>query len=204
MRERKYSLRKRIQVRLDQLDKESIERKSSLITKVLFQCSCRHEADMVLCYLSFDGEVETKWIIDGAFEENKIVGVLRITGDHLVFYKISDRLHSLAANKWGTLEPEPDLPQIDMRQISGVAGKILIITPGLAFNRQKNRLGRGRGYYDRFLAAARESRGRGIFIAALSFNEQLVENVPISEYDQRLDAIICEYEIIDSNFYNPD
>lgn len=196
MQERKDSLRKRIQARLEQLDKESMEHKSRLITEALFQCGCWCDTEMVLCYLSFNDEVETKWIIGRAFEENKIVGVPRIAGDHLIFYKICDRHHSLAENQWGILEPEPDLPQIGMRQISEVAGKILIITPGLAFDRQKNRLGRGRGYYDRFLAAVRESRGRDIFIAALSFREQLVENVPVTEYDQRLDAIICETEII--------
>ena len=196
MQERKDSLRKEIQARLDQLDKEGMEHKSRLITEALFQCCCWHEADMVLCYLSFDCEVETKWIIDGAFKENKIVGVPRIAGDDLFFYRICDRQNSLAENKWGILEPEPGLPQIDIQQISRVAGKILIITPGLAFDRQKNRLGRGRGYYDRFLAAVRQSRARDIFITALSFCEQLVENVPVSEFDQRLDGIICETEII--------
>lgn len=130
MREGKASLRKRIQARLDQLDKESIERKSRLISEALFQCGCWCEADMVLCYLSFDGEVETKWIIDRAFEENKTVGVPRVTGDLLSFYRISDRKHSLAENQWGIKEPGRNLPEIDLRQISGVVGKILIIAPG--------------------------------------------------------------------------
>jgi len=196
MREGKANLRKRIQARLDQLGKETIERKSCLITEALFQCGRWREADIVLCYLSFAGEVETKWLIDRAFEENKIVGVPRITGDHLVFYRISDRLHSLAENQWGIREPGRNLPEIDLRQISGAAGKILIIVPGLAFDRQKNRLGRGRGYYDRFLAAAREPRGRNIFTVALSFREQLVRSVPVSEHDRRVDMIIVEKQII--------
>ena len=197
MREGKANLRKRIKARLDQLGKESIERKSRLITEALFQCNCWREAGMVLCYLSFDGEVETKWIIDRAFEENKIVGVPRITGDLLIFCRISDRLHSLAENQWGIREPGRNLQQIDMRrQISGVARKILIIVPGLAFDRQKNRLGRGRGFYDRFLTAARESRGGDIFTVALSFREQLVRSVPVSEHDRRVDMIIVEKQII--------
>lgn len=196
MREGKAVLRKRIQARLEQLDRESIERKSRLITEALVQCKCWWEAEIVLCYLSFNGEVETKWIIDRAFEENKIVGVPRIIGDNLIFYRISDRLHSLAANKWGILEPGPDLPQINLWQISGDVGKILIIVPGLAFDRQKNRLGRGRGYYDRFLSAAGESGAGDILIAALSFREQLIEDVPTEEHDRRLDMIIVEKQII--------
>ncbi len=196
MRKEKTVLRKRIRARLEQLDRESIERKSRLITEALLQCSCWREADMVLCYLTFDGEVETKWIIDRAFEEDKRVGVPRISGDLLIFYRICDRKHSLVENQWGIREPGRNLPEIDLRQISGVAGKILIIVPGLAFDRQKNRLGRGRGYYDRFLAAVRESGAGDIFTVALSFHEQLVENVPVSEYDQRLDMIIVENQII--------
>lgn len=196
MRERKAVLRKRIQARLDQLGKESIDCKSRLISEALFQCGCWHEAEIVLCYLSFNGEVETKRIIDRAFEENKIVGVPRITGDNLIFNRISDRHNSLTENQWGILEPGLNLPEIDLQQISGDAGKILIIVPGLAFDRQKNRLGRGRGYYDRFLAAVGESDGGDITTAALSFCEQLVDEVPTEEHDQRLDMIIVEKQII--------
>ncbi len=196
MNEFKTALRKQIQARLDQLDRESIERKSLLIAEALFQSGCWREADMVLCYLSFDGEVETKRIIDRAFKENKIVGAPRITGDHLIFHRISDRLHSLAENQWGIREPGRNLPVIDLQQISGVAGKTLVIVPGLAFDRQKNRLGRGRGYYDRFLAAAGNSRGGDIFTVALSFSEQLVSSVPVSEHDRRVDMIIVENQII--------
>ena len=196
MQERKTILRKQIQARLDQLDKESIERKSRLITEAIVHCGCWREANMVLCYLSFDSEVETKWLIDRAFEENKIVGVPRISGDHLIFYRICDRQNSLAENQWGIREPGRNLPEIDLRQISGVAGKILVIVPGLAFDRQKNRLGRGGGFYDRFLAAAGESRGGDIFTVALSFREQLVSSVPVSEHDRRVDMIIVEKQII--------
>ncbi len=74
--------------------------------------------------------------------------------------------------------------------------RILVATPGLAFDRAGNRLGRGKGYYDRFLAGARGALGRDITAIGLGFSEQLVEEVPHTERDQRLDGVVTERESV--------
>ena len=67
----------------------------------------------------------------------------------------------------------------------------LIIAPVLAFDFLGNRLGQGGGYYDRTLAGLRESARPPAYVG-LAFAGQEVDQVPVYEHDQRLDAILTE------------
>lgn len=70
----------------------------------------------------------------------------RVLGDHLEFYRASDE-GCMVANRWGILEPDPARCEpIDAQTLSG------LLIPGLAFDHHCNRLGRGRGFYDRLLS----------------------------------------------------
>ena len=66
----------------------------------------------------------------------------------------------------------------------------LVLVPGLAFDRTGNRLGAGKGYYDRFLAGMKAPK------IALAFAFQIVEPVPTAPHDQRVDMIVTEDEVI--------
>lgn len=68
----------------------------------------------------------------------------------------------------------------------------LIIVPGLAFDRNRMRLGRGAGLYDRFLAQA-EMRAAKI---GIGFDWQLLAEIPTFDHDQRLDGVVVESEVI--------
>jgi 5-formyltetrahydrofolate cyclo-ligase len=68
----------------------------------------------------------------------------------------------------------------------------LIITPGLAFDRSGNRLGRGGGYYDRFLS----QDGVRAATCGLVFAEQVVEALPVSENDRRVDMVVTDREVL--------
>lgn len=67
----------------------------------------------------------------------------------------------------------------------------IIIMPGLAFDREGNRLGRGKGFYDRFL-----SEGKYIKIG-ICFHDQLVDEVPVDSFDIPVDFIITDKEILE-------
>jgi 5-formyltetrahydrofolate cyclo-ligase len=64
----------------------------------------------------------------------------------------------------------------------------LIIVPGLAFDRQGNRLGRGGGYYDRLLFAERQKSPSAIAVG-VGFDHQLIDEVPHEQHDQRVDLL---------------
>jgi 5-formyltetrahydrofolate cyclo-ligase len=70
---------------------------------------------------------------------------------------------------------------------------LIIFVPGVAFDRTGNRLGRGKGWYDRLLAQL-ESKAT---IVALAYQFQLVGDVPVSPWDRKVHYIVTEEEIID-------
>ena len=65
----------------------------------------------------------------------------------------------------------------------------LCIVPGSAFDRRLNRMGYGKGYYDRFLCNTHIKK------VALAFGCQIVDAVPVDEYDVKMDCIITENEV---------
>ena len=67
-----------------------------------------------------------------------------------------------------------------------------MIVPGLAFTLSGERLGRGKGYYDTFLSRHVEQVGRRPTTMALAFSEQVVADVPTSEHDYLIDAVISD------------
>ena len=82
----------------------------------------------------------------------------------------------LVRRRFGLLEPSEDAP---------LASPTLILTPLLAFDDKGNRLGYGQGYYDRAIAKLR-SDGR-VFLCALAYSAQRIEDVPSEQHDQPLD-----------------
>jgi 5-formyltetrahydrofolate cyclo-ligase len=72
-----------------------------------------------------------------------------------------------------------------------VAGIDLVIVPGLGFDRHGHRIGRGRGFYDRFLAH-RDWRG---ISCGFAIQEQIVEQVPVNEKDVGVNMLVTDSEI---------
>jgi len=112
---------------------------------------------------------------------DKRIALPRVHGEELDFHWTAGRA-GLVPGRFGILEPSADSPPAG-------CGFDLILVPGIAFDRCGGRLGRGRGYYDRFLA-----RASG-FVAGVCFDEQLIGKVPLEAHDVRMDAIVTPSEI---------
>lgn len=104
------------------------------------------------------------------------------------------------ANTMQPIEATQALPDSEVRRhnvpepVGGAPialGEIdMVIVPGLAFDARGHRLGRGAGFYDRFLAAWRASRGSTPGLAVgVGFIEQMVEKLPVESHDMRLDGV---------------
>ncbi len=89
--------------------------------------------------------------------------------------------------RYGLREPAPGAPAVKLEEID------LVIVPALAFDKEGHRLGRGGGFYDRFLARAELRRA---FLLGVGFAPQLVARVPRLEHDRPVDAVITDGEII--------
>ena len=150
----------------------------------------RH-ADTVLTFLSMPHELDTSAVIAAARTQGKRVAVPRIEGGDLRFMVLPLDAGNLAQDRWGIPVPDPSWEALDLAR----AGRVIVATPGLAFDRQGNRLGRGKGYYDRFLAGA-SAAVKSITVIGICLSEQLVEAAPHDDQDQVLDAVVTEAETI--------
>lgn len=115
------------------------------------------------------------------FPEGRIFACPRVGGDHLTFHRVN-ALAELVAGVLGTRHPADDAEVLSEGD--------LILVPGLAFDRSGRRLGRGRGFYDRFLA------GQSAFKLGVCFSGQVVEEVPREDHDAVVDAVVTENEWI--------
>ena len=70
----------------------------------------------------------------------------------------------------------------------------LVLLPGVAFDKNNERLGRGRGHYDKFIERMEKAKASGEFpkatLVGLAFREQVVDELPIVEYDRKVDMVI--------------
>ncbi|MCA9401536.1 MAG: 5-formyltetrahydrofolate cyclo-ligase, partial [Candidatus Omnitrophica bacterium] len=142
------------------------------------------QAQNILFYASFKGEVETFDLINTAIDHKKTVA-LPIADQKtkgLVPVRITNIQKDLSRGSYGILEPHhhPD-------NIIEVTSLNVVVVPGLAFDRKGNRLGRGAGFYDRFL----RSLPSHVCTIGLAFDFQIFDTLPlIEEHDIPLSKII--------------
>lgn len=140
-------------------------------------------AQRVMFYASTGEEVDTRELMDEAWQRGKTVLLPSVDGarNELVPVVVRDR-RGLVKGKLGIYEPV-----IDPENLLPPSELELVFVPGIAFDKWGNRLGRGGGFYDRFLA---KLSPRAVKVG-LAFDFQLVENVPlIPGHDVPLDLVI--------------
>lgn len=188
LKKQKARTRKLISEKLGKYQDKRLREVSLLITNRITVSGWWKDAEAIFTYLSFKGEVETRPLIEQALHEGKTVAIPRITGDELIFYRVTSVESGLVENDYGILEPPHDAPAAD----PCAYGKTLVIVPGLAFDEDCNRLGRGKGFYDRYMASARSRCRERLMFIAPAFSFQVIERVPAGPGDERIDAIITE------------
>jgi 5-formyltetrahydrofolate cyclo-ligase len=155
-------------------------------------------ASIVLAFLSKRGEIRTESLIDAARAEGKIVAVPRMEysseeGRSIVFVPLRDDYRSWPRDRFDIQIPPADAEVLPDGRL--YSNSIIVVTPGLAFDRKGCRLGRGRGYYDRFLASARAKAvvfGGSVSSCGLCYISQLVDEVPCDENDSAVDLVVTE------------
>jgi len=176
---------------LDAIGEDDLRARSVAVAERFTRTGAWADADTVLCFLSMPHEIRTGSLIARARAAGKRVAVPRIEGDDIRFLLMPEEARGLSRDRWGIPVPDADWPPL----LLAAAGRVLVAAPGLAFDRQGNRLGRGKGYYDRFLAGARQA-APDLTVIAVCFSEQVVPAVPHGAGDQPLDGIVTESETI--------
>lgn len=141
------------------------------------------KASVVMMFLSLPEEVDTARAILTAFQEDKTVLVPSVVweGRHIIPLTIESLDCEMKHDDHGLRHPKHGEPM--------PASEIdLVIVPGIGFDDQGNRLGRGGGFYDRFLS---RDGFRGV-TCGLAFEEQVVKEVPVAEHDIQLDLLVTD------------
>ena len=183
----KQTLRGRIQGRLGGLDPQIQAHKSRCVCDHLIRAMEFEQASVVMVYLSIPREVDLSVLILHAWQQGKTVAAPKIDWQqrHMIPVEIQSLDGSFERTTSGLRNPRSGVPvppaDIDM-----------VLVPGLAFDRAGGRLGRGGGFYDRFLATA-ELNAPAFGVA---FREQMVDAVPMEPHDRFMDGVVTDEKLI--------
>ncbi|OQX30077.1 MAG: 5-formyltetrahydrofolate cyclo-ligase [Spirochaeta sp. LUC14_002_19_P3] len=189
----KKIFRKKIAGILKSLDTGRRENAAKLAAGKLFSDGCWHTAEVILAYMSMPSELDTSVLIEKAWREAKAVFVPRVIIKDMKYGKITSFNSSLTMGQFGIREP---LPDAETWALGKACKQTLILIPGLAFDEQGRRLGRGGGFYDRFLSRLRsEAQAAGIrppLCLGFAYEEQIVPEVPTASHDEKVDALVTD------------
>lgn len=174
----KTDVRQRIRSRVKLLSPEEIRQESTRLMKKLIEHPLFQKAQVVMLYCSLHDEIDTHALIRGCCQR-KIVLLPVVDGDNILL-KVCQGMGDMRIGAYGIEEPIGET-------FEDVGSIDLIIVPGMAFDRHGNRLGRGKGFYDRFLSDKRLSTAYKIGVC---FSCQLLEEVPKDEHDVKMDEVI--------------
>lgn len=189
MAQDKREIRKRILACRDSLSREEWERGTLLVTERLLGHQWFYGCEDFLCFVSYGSEIGTAELIDEALRLGKRVFVPRVErcGDEpsMEFYRIFSR-EELSGGYRGIPEPAGETERYVYSEER--AEKTLLLMPGAAFDGCRNRIGYGKGFYDRYLADKETLRLHSV---AIGFRCQMVEQIPAEETDIRPYQVIC-------------
>ena len=181
----KQELRNRYLQYRNALTKEERRTKSNQILETLSAWECFEQAESILVYCSYRSEVvTTPWIDILLAEGKKKVYAPKVDGMDIRFFRVTS-MEQLKAGYQGIPEPVGDTGEFTTD--TEKTEKALLILPGTVFDRNGNRLGYGKGFYDRFVAKHPDMK-----TVALAFSCQMTEEIPAEPHDIKVQGIITE------------
>lgn len=163
------------------------EKKDDEIHKKLISLSYVKEAKLVLCYVSVNLEVGTINFIRNCLKIKKEVAVPVVFKENLSFYKIKS-LEELHLTKLSLLEPKPKKENLVLNNEANE--KIVCIVPGFVYSLKGQRIGYGKGYYDKFLANFK------CFKIGVCYDFNLKRNIPNNYLDVAVNLMVTEKNIV--------
>lgn len=180
---RKDELRRQMRQRKQQYTQQQLE---ELSLPVLARLRPRlAEARTILAYYSLPDEVNTHQLIDDLLADGKTVLLPTVIGEGLMEWHVYTSESGLKNGAFGIIESEGDLYSEFSKETSPSEKQMIALVPGIAFDVAGRRLGRGRGYYDRFFAT-----NPNIYKIGVCFDFQKVKEVPVDEQDVPVDEVI--------------
>jgi 5-formyltetrahydrofolate cyclo-ligase len=180
MLSQKHRVRTQTLRKVSRLSKSYRQHADTCIHNTLTSLQQYTQSHSICFYVSTKQEVDTIRLIkeELALKKKRII-VPKIEGNTLKLYKITS-WKDLHTGAYSLLEPKTECKHVDPKEID------IFIVPGIAFGKDKTRIGRGEGYYDRLLHDAHGTK------ISLAYDEQISLTVPHGAKDVQLDIIVTE------------
>lgn len=206
MKTEKLNLRERIKQTLKEQneDKHYCNFQSQKALIELYNFDLFKKASCVLSFVSYGTEIKTNQLLDIILNENKMLCLPRTENEKMEFYYINsdeDFSEQTEIGEYGITVPKFNQDKLDLNSIPD---KTLIIIPGLAFDERGNRLGKGKGYYDKFLAEllSTSEKEKILGIVGYCYDFQIIDKVITEPNDIPVDYIISDKRIVKSKVNN--
>lgn len=165
------------------LSEAEIKRISDKIFNLFISLPLVKNSNYIMSYMPINNEVDVlpfnKWVLDSG----KVLCLPKVKSlEEMDAIKINNLKNNLSKGSFGIMEPAPDNRMADCDKID------LIIVPGLAFDKIGNRIGHGKGYYDRFLSRC----SKNTVLLGVAYSFQILDNIPADDFDKRVNAVISE------------
>lgn len=180
--ETKQVIRKEISKRRKAASMQQVKENSAKICDTLCDLQEFQQADWIYIYIDYKNEVMTGEIMQRALSLGKHVASPKVIGKDMIFYEIHT-LDDLEPGYFGIREPREGLQEASCENA-------FLVMPGVAFDKQKHRVGYGGGFYDRYL-----EKHTKLYKAALAFDFQVMDEVPVEPTDILPDVVITETTI---------
>lgn len=181
----KKEIRQKNKWNRDKMTEEECCQRSIVICHKILSSKLYEEADCVYGYYPLGNEVSLIPVMVDCLEQGKKLALPRVDGDHMDFYQITS-LDQVEEGCFHVMEPVTTEKVHEERA--------LVLTPGVAFDRNGNRIGYGKGYYDRYFTCHPSLTRLGV-----SYYSQMEESIPAQETDVKLQYLITECRMMEFN-----
>ena len=175
---KKRSLRKEIKKLKKGITEEQRQVKSAGVMRKLEETAEFNKARSIFIYWAMDDEVDTRNFI-AKWHKEKVFILPTINGNELILKKFTGEEFLESGDFYAIPEPKGE-PFEAVKEID------LAIIPGVAFDKQNNRMGRGKAYYDKILKQMKSNT----FLIGICYDFQLVDKVPVELHDITMDKVI--------------
>lgn len=179
----KKELRNKIKKIKSAMSGDEVEASDKLIEENLINQKEINEAQTIFCFVSMKDEINTKCIIKKLLDMGKKVGVPKCKKDNTMEVYQIESLDDLEIGAYSIEEPKGYCKKIEPQDID------LALIPATACDKKRNRIGKGVGYYDRYL------ENQKFLKIALCRQKFIVERIPVEENDINMDKIVTEKNI---------
>lgn len=202
----KVAARRQLKTALKEASNEQLATQSKSICSNVMSMPAFQQAGTVVAYLSCPKlrEVDTEPVIQDLLSRQVrvYVPVVNDSDSNMQMLHIDSLADVAEVPPFGIREPVPLYSDGSVRAELLQDGQMpdLVLIPGLGFDRSGKRLGRGGGYYDKFLdglsAEAEAKNAKKPLHVGLSFDQQLIDDVPVHDHDHEIDVIVTPNQVI--------